>query len=269
MPDPSALTRYATLQRLGVTLWVPRKQLPGAAPSQVCDWPQPVRLGAKERLWAELPPRVPQAPQQTPQPVPQPASQQTPQPAPQQTAAEVVPLLLQEQAQEQEQTTAPSMPVALARAAPLQVDVWVLANGWQLVAEHSGQQPLTQEAITLAQNLIRALYPGPIGLVSQHHFSWPLAGVPLDQGDDQELALSLAAFLTGAQFQRPAVALLLLGERLPKLLEQVAHLPLPEQYAAPGLGQLLQQPTLKQQFWQQAGARGLRARFASSPLLWS
>ncbi len=250
MSELGALTRYARLQQLGVTLWVPRKRLPGAAPSQQCDWPQAAtQPQAKQRLRAELE----LAPQQSTGKAEVGAKTAPP------AAAVATPATA---------TAVPAVEAAPAQAEPLQADVWMLANGWQLVAERSAHEVLTHEAVTLVQNLIRALYPQPIGLVSQHYFSWPLAGVPLDQGDEKELGLSLAAFLTGAQFQRPPVALLLLGERLPGLLGQVANLPLPEQYAAPSLSQLFQQPALKQTFWQQAGAQGLRARFASSPLLW-
>lgn len=237
MQPSAAQQRYATLQTLGVTLWVPRKRLPGAAPSQECAWPQAAaQVSGKEKLLAEMQNHQPAEPAVNPPvaPVPEVA-------APQPEASQAV--------------------------APLAVDVWLLANGWQLVIERQQQELLTQQGLKLLQNLLAALYPGGLGIISQHAFFWPLPGVPLERGDEEELNLSLRAFLTGAQFRNPSVGLLVFGERSSHLLAANQVLPLPEVYTAPTLSHLLQEPLAKQHFWQQAGVTGLRARFASSPVL--
>lgn len=236
MQSLGAQERYATLQAMGVTLWVPRKRLPGAAPSQQCNWPEAAApISGKEKLLVEMQsqktaePEVAQAPEPTPAPVP-----------------------------EQE----------VQKSQPLAVDVWLLANGWQLVMERQEQSPLTQQHLRLLQNLLAALYPGGMGIVSQHLFAWPLPGVPLERGDEEELNLSLRAFLTGAQFRSPPAGILAFGERASHLLSvPLQSLPLPEVYTAPSLLQLLQSPQDKQAFWHQAGINGLRARFASSPVM--
>lgn len=242
MPQLTAHQRYASLQSLGVTLWVARKRLPGALPSTQCAWPQPEQpLKGKDKLRAALPAKT-EAPPPPPTPSPPPEVAAAPQPQPQ-------------------------APPSQAPVASLQADVWLLANGWQLVMERPSPQALTQQQVQLVQNLLAAFYPGGLGILSQHFFQWPLPGVPVEQGDEQELNLSLRAFLTGAQFQHRLAGLLAFGQRSSQLLSQDAALKLPEVYTAPGLDELLVSPAAKQAFWQQAGETGLRARFASSPLL--
>jgi len=242
MQSLSAQARYATLQQLGVTLWVPRKRLPYAAPSVQCDWPEAAApLTGKAKLRAAMQPEPP--------PTPEP-------PAP--AAPPIAPLPV------------PEAPVqnALPAAAPLTVDVWLLANGWQLVIEREEATAVTQQQLSLLQNLLAALYPGGMGIISQHTFAWPLPGVPVERGDQAELNLSLRAFLTGAQFHQAAVGLLVFGERSSSLLTtDLPALKLAEVYTGPPLPRLLEEPSLKQAFWQEAGGSGLRARFASSPVM--
>ncbi|WP_404415329.1 hypothetical protein [Marinospirillum sp.] len=245
MQPLAAQQRYATLKAMGVTLWVPRKRLVGAAPSHQCDWPEAAApVSGKEKLLAEMQNHQ-QPPAQTPPSDPHPVQPAKPEPAP-----------------------APPPPAAvLETTPPLVADVWLLANGWQLVIERLQESPLTQPDLRLLQNLLAALYPGGLGIVSQHAFAWPLPGVPLERGDEEELNLSLRAFLTGAQFRSPPVGVLVFGERSGQLLSAHQALPLPDVYTAPSLEQLLQNPQAKQAFWQQAGTNGLRARFASSPVM--
>lgn len=243
MQPLAAQQRYATLQAMGVTLWVPRKRLPGAAPSQQCDWPEAAApISGKEKLLAEMQNQQPATP--APAAPPQTVQPAEPEPAP------------------------PPPPQASQTAQPLAVDVWLLANGWQLVMERQEQSQLTQQHLRLLQNLLAALYPGGMGIVSQHVFAWPLPGVPMERGDDEELNLSLRAFLTGAQFRSPPVGILAFGDKASHLLSvPLQPLPLPEVYTAPALDQLLREPSTKHNFWQQAGVNGLRARFASSPVM--
>jgi hypothetical protein len=227
---------------MGVTLWVPRKRLAGAAPSQECDWPETIApVSGKEKLLAEMQNNqqpIAQAPPSEPHPV-------QPETAPVSTSTEVL----------------------LQTAPPLLADVWLLGNGWQLVIERQEEALLTQQDLRLLQNLLSALYPGGLGIVSQHTFAWPLPGVPLERGDEEELNLSLRAFLTGAQFRSQPVGVLVFGERSGQLLSVHQALTVPDVYTAPSLAQLLHSPEAKRVFWQQAGTTGLRARFASSPVM--
>lgn len=250
MSSLTAQARYATLGHLGVSLWVPRKRLPNAAPSPQCDWPAAIApLTGKEKLRAAL------------EPAPSPSKVEVPQPASKPAAAKPAP---------PEVAVAAPEPLAAqpARVAPLSLDVWLLANGWQLVIERPQAQPLTPASLRLLQNLLAALYPGGMGILSQHAFHWPLPGVPVERGDREELNLSLRAFLTGAQFQQQPVGILALGQRTSELLSApTSSLPLPEVYTGPDLHALLSEAAAKRHFWQEAGSKGLRARFASSPVL--
>ncbi|WP_416885386.1 hypothetical protein [Marinospirillum sp.] len=247
--------RAVYLQRLGIPLWVPRYQLPGAAPSTSCDWvlpqPQPSRkerlLEATTALERSTPPKSAPALEQ------QPAAQ--------------APHPIEEMAPPSATPTPPTEPAAVATALPLQADVWLLANGWQLVLELDA--PLNQGDIQLTQNLVRALAPQGVGLVSQKLFSWPRA--QLAAGSELDLITSLRTFLTGAQYQQhPIVGLLALGPRVTQLLTEPAAPwpPLPTLYTGPSLIQLRTSAQHKATFWQQAGEHGLRAHFASSALLW-
>lgn len=259
----SAQQRYAALQVMGTQLWVPRVRLIGAADSQPCDWPEPaVKVSARERVLAtrtsagEAQP----APHATPAPaaVPAPASAPIPSSAPTSTPT---PFL-------QPVTELPAK--AAVQVPPLHVDVWLMANGWQLVMENQQGQPgLQPEEIKLLQSLMMALYPGGLGISAQQFFSWPLLGIPVDAGDEGEMSMALRAFLTGARFQKVQLAgLLVFGSRLNNLLnnEPSRQAALPQIYTAPALSELLQQPQLKHNFWQQAGDSGLRAAFARSPV---
>ncbi|WP_114416926.1 hypothetical protein [Marinospirillum perlucidum] len=249
MRQLAAQQRYATLKAMGINLWVPRHRLPFAAPSPQCDWPEPVRVSAREQLRAELdtttapaanppaPARVATPAEQQPE-VPEPPVAATPSEKPVKTEGQIPPLM---------------------------ADVWLLANGWQLVMEKTA--PLEQSSLQLVQNLLAALYPGGLGIISQQSFHWPLPGIPLDRGDEEELNASLRAFLSGPQFQPQPVGILALGERLETLLQTERAPALAEVYALPSLEQLLARPESKKQLWDLAGQMGLRARFASSPVL--
>ncbi|MBE0506741.1 MAG: hypothetical protein IBX50_08470 [Marinospirillum sp.] len=249
----SAQQRYAALQVMGTQLWVPRVRLVGAAASQPCDWPEPaVKISARERVLATLMPAatvVTETSTETQVPVSEPV---------------VVPVPLPQPVEHQ-----PAEP--LLQVQPLHVDVWLMANGWQLVMENlQGQPGLQPEEIKLLQNLMMALYPGALGISAQQFFSWPLPGIPVDAGDEGEMSMALRAFLTGARFQKVQLAgLLVFGSRLNHLLnnEPSRQAALPQIYTAPALSELLQQPQLKHNFWQQAGDNGLRAAFARSPVV--
>jgi len=244
----SAQQRYATLQVMGTRLWVPRFCLSGAAPSYTCDWPAPVKqLGARERLLQQQTVAVKKE-QTLAQPVP---------PDEQQPLQEVIPV---SQAVSLEQP-------AQSGIQPLYADVWLLANGWQLVMENlRGQPGLSETDIKLLQNLLVALYPGGLGISGQQFFSWPLPGIPVEAGNEGELNMSLQAFLTGARFQGVQLAgCLVFGERLQGLMSKAGKGL--RVFSAPSLAELQQDPVAKQVFWQQAGSSGLRAAFASSPLV--
>ena len=242
MQQLSAQQRYATLQVMGTRLWVPRVHLHGAATSQACAWPAPAkRLTARERLLQQ--PAV--------QPVPLPQAEHPPLAKTEDSIAQAN-LLVQ-----------PTQ----ARVQPLHADIWLLANGWQLVMENlTGQPGLQTVEIKLLHNLLVALYPGGLGISGQQFFSWPLPGIPVEAGNEGELNMSLQAFLTGARFQGVQLAgCLVFGERLQGLMSKATHQL--RVFPAPSLAELQQNPAAKQAFWQQAGSSGLRAAFASSPLV--
>lgn len=244
----SAQQRYATLKAMGTHLWVPRVHLPGAAASHQCDWPAPIKPpSARERLVQQ----AAAAPVTKAQPQLQ-ALEQEKQPLKQEAQPLAVPVV---------------QPPPAALVQPLYADVWLLANGWQLVIENTTGQPGLQAGdIKLLQNLLIALYPGGLGISDQQFFSWPLAGVPVEAGNEGELNMSLLAFLTGARFHGvPLAGCLTFGQRLEGLMSKTANrLRL---FSAPSLTELQQSPAAKRTFWQQAGSSGLRAAFASSPLI--
>lgn len=265
MQQLSTQKRYATLEAMGTRLWVPRFQLPGAATSQACDWPAPVKKpSARERLLeqqaATLAQETAATAQLKSQPKDQLQGQQLDQPAAEPNLA----------AQPLTQTSQQSLQPAatpLQVVEPLYADVWLLANGWQLVMENLTGQPGLQEVdIKLLHNLLVALYPGGLGISGQQFFSWPLPGIPIEAGNEGELNMSLLAFLTGARFQGVQLAgCLVFGERLQGLMSKAAsNLRV---FPAPSLRELQQSSTAKQAFWQQAGSSGLRASFASSPVI--
>lgn len=249
----NAQQRYATLQVMGTRLWVPRVRLAGAAASQQCDWPEPAaKVSARERVLATLAPAS-----ETTIEIQAPASE---------------PVVIPPGTLPPSMSPAPSLPAKpVSQVHPLYADVWLMANGWQLVMENQQSQPgLRPEEIKLLQNLMSALYPGGLGIMTQQFFSWPLPGIPLDSGDEGEISMVLRAFLTGARFQNiPLAGLLVFGSRLNNLLnhEATRQTALPPLYSAPALPELLQQPQLKHSFWQQAGDSGLRAAFARSPVI--
>lgn len=241
----SAQQRYATLQIMGTRLWVPRIHLQGAAPSVACDWPLPAKpISARERL-------LQQQHQQNQQ------QQQVQQQQVQQQPPVALPVTVQTVEQ----------PAVIQLVEPLQATVWLLANGWQLVMENTDHQPSLQEAdIKLLHNLLMALYPKGLGIIAQQVFNWPMLGVPVAAGDEGELSKTLYAFLTGARVKGIQLAgCLVFGERLFKLMEKNSNMP--RLFASPSLFELQQDSFAKQTFWQQAGNSGLRAAFASSPVV--
>jgi len=245
MQQLSAQQRYATLEVMGTRLWVPRVSLVGAAASQTCDWPTPEKkTSARERLLQQQ--ALPTKQEQT-------AAIQPP------VQAAPIPLAGQPPLTEVN-------PVSQA-IQPLYADIWLLANGWQLVMENLTGQPGLQEVeIKLLQNLLVALYPGGLGISGQQFFSWPLPGVPIEAGNEGELNMTLQAFLTGARFQGVQLAgCLVFGERLQDLMSKAGSAL--RIFPAPALVELQQNSAAKQAFWQQAGSSGLRAAFASSPLV--
>ncbi len=253
----SAQQRYATLQIMGTRLWVPRVQLQGAAPSVACDWPLPAKpIGARERLLHQQHQQHQQSQQDQALPLATP-------PAAKQAAEPALPVKLPKQSSQPSQL----VEAMQLEVQPLQATVWLLANGWQLVMETTQQQPSLREVdIKLLHNLLVALYPRGVGIVTQQVFNWPLLGVPVAAGDEGELSMTLHAFLTGARVQGIQLAgCLVFGERLFKLMEK--HTGMPRLFASPRLIDLQQQPLVKQAFWQQAGNSGLRAAFASSPVV--
>lgn len=265
----SAQQRYATLQIMGTRLWVPRVNLQGAAPSKICDWPLPAKpISARERLLQQ---QVKAAPlvQQSAAVVPVSAPQaQVPKAQAQQQPLTQPPQQQQGQGIQANQAVH-SLQVthSLQSSQPLQATIWLLANGWQLVMEiPNGAAGLQEVDVKLLHNLLVALYPGGLGIVAQQNFNWPMLGVPVAAGDEGELSMTLQAFLTGARVQGIQLAgCLVFGERLFKLMENNANMP--RLFASPKLIDLQQQPLAKQNFWQQAGNSGLRAAFASSPVV--
>ncbi|SFX69934.1 hypothetical protein [Marinospirillum alkaliphilum] len=272
MSTLSAQQRYATLQVMGTRLWVPRVRLPGAAVSVACDWPTPAPvLSGRERLQQQMVDlRLDTAPhtENTVAPL-------SPPPSP------PVSPILSTADQPQAEAAVVEQVAALARQAsrqvvqpvqPLQVDIWLLANGWQLVLEAA--QPATglnEAELRLLQQLLLAFYPGGLGIASQERFVWPLPGVPVLPSDEGELSMALQAFLGGARYRSVQLGgVLCFGERSAAQLQagsQRHRLLKRDVYQAPALHQLLQQPVLKQSFWQEAGESGLRAAFAASSVV--
>ena len=273
----SAQQRYATLQIMGTRLWVPRVSLQGAAPSKICDWPLPPKpMSARERLFQQqAKTAVTPAPVTPVAPIPVAVI-----PTPAMPAAPAIFAAPASAVQQQ-----PLVNQAIQAAQPLQVIIWLLANGWQLVMEmpvmdtaagitigmnigaNVAATGLQEIDVKLLHNLLVALYPGGLGVVNQQVFNWPLQGVPVAAGDEGELSMTLQAFLTGARFQEVQLAgCLVFGERLFKLMEKNTHL-LPRLFSSPTLLELQRNPLAKQAFWQQAGNSGLRAAFASSPVM--
>lgn len=274
MSSLSAQQRYATLQVMGTRLWVPRVRLPGAAASVACDWPAPAPvLSSRERLQQQMADLRQEAAPQTENTV-APLSVPTPALAP---SPPTLPAVDQPQAE----AAAVEQVAALAKQAnrqvaqpvqPLQVDIWLLANGWQLVLEAA--QPTTglnEAELRLLQQLLLAFYPGGLGIASQERFVWPLPGVPVLPSDEGELSMALQAFLGGARYRSVQLGgVLCFGERSAAQLQassQRHRLLKRDVYQAPALHQLLQQPVLKQSFWQEAGESGLRAAFAASSVV--
>lgn len=256
----SAQQRYATLQVMGTRLWIPRFQLQGAAPSVACDWPAPAKpISARERLLHQQQNQQRQAPRIATPITASPVTTQKIAPA---AVVNLVPPPVQLAEQ-------PNAPVELMQSAtqPLQATVWLLANGWQLVMENTNHQPSLQEVdIKLLHNLLVALYPKGLGIIAQQVFNWPMLGVPVAAGDEGELSMTLHAFLTGARVQGIQLAgCLVFGERLVRVMEKNSNMP--RLFASPSLLKLQQDPFAKQAFWQQAGSSGLRAAFASSPVV--
>ncbi len=251
----TAQARYATLQAMGGRVWVPRYQLPGAAPSRLCDWPEPeTRPHGRERLLSVAHESAVSTP-------PEPAVVSSPPPT-DRFSAPVVEATAPAQADLQ-----PAPSVAPVITTPLQLDVWLLANHWQLVV---GSQAMSETEIRLLQSLLTALADQPLGVISRYAFAWPIAGVPLAQGDEQEKNASLRAFLCGACFMQARIPGLLVldAEAAALLAHQDPRLPaLPPVYSLPHPAQMLADPAIKQHFWQQAGDSGLRAHFASSPVI--
>lgn len=259
MPHALSLTaqqRYATLQLMGIQVWVPRLSLPGAAPSPVCPWPdKPAAPSNKTVAIAPV------------------ATTPTQQARPESNKASPVVSPPQALTNPSASIAAPVQPAAAASLVqPLEAEVWLLANGWQLVLDklpEPDMQPAAQQRealIRLLHNLIKALYPEGLGISSQEVFSWPLPGVPLEAGHEGELSMALQAFLTGARFQQVQLAgCLVFGERLGQLLPATQESV--RRFFAPNLVSLLNNPQAKQDFWQEAGTSGLRALFASAPLL--
>lgn len=270
----SAQARYATLKAMGTHLWVPRVQLLGAASSYACDWPAPIKqLSARERLLKQqaavtLNTALPAlAITQKMVAVTQPEAILS-------TDLSSLPLqklpLSATQPQQPMQSPAVKLPAnqSAQNLQPLQANVWLLANGWQLVMENpEGQLGLQEVDIRLLHNLLIALYPGGLGIVNQQVFNWPLPGIPFVEGNEGELGNVLHAFLTGARLQGIQLAgCLVFGERLLNLMQNNTSSGSLRLFACPSLAQLQQNPNAKQDFWQQAGSSGLRAAFASSPV---
>lgn len=264
MTTLSVQQRYATLQVMGTRLWVPRMRLPGAAASVACDWPAPAPvLSGRERLQqqmvglraegmvADQPVLQNPAPEKITKAVPV---------VPSTPDAAVIPAVAP--------TKAASQPGQGIQ--PLQVDIWLLANGWQLVLE-AGQPEtgLNEAELCLLQQLLLAFYPGGLGIASQERFVWPLPGVPVQPSDEGELSMALQAFLGGARYRSVQLGgVLCFSGRCAALLQSVS----PRRgvqlqrdvYQAPALHQLLLKPGLKQAFWLESGDSGLRAAFAAS-----
>lgn len=250
-----AQQRYATLQLMGTRLWVPRVRLPGAAPSPVCDWPQPQpQLSARERLLQEQRDSLPM-------PLEPPVAAVTV-PAPE-VAAPPPPAAVARPSRPAAPVPEPRLPVD-ALPQPVSLQVWLLANGWQLVLDAVPTAP----ELKLLHQLLMALYPGTLGSVSQEVFRWPLPGVPVTGDDRGEMLMALQAFLSGARFQpMPRAGVLVFGERLATLAQAPVQAGEPRVFQAPSLQALMQQPALKRDFWQEAGDSGLRAVFAASPVV--
>lgn len=251
-----AQQRYATLQLMGTRLWVPRVRLPGAAPSPVCDWPLPQpQMSARERLLQEQRDAgleaLPEPPRDVAIAVPAPVT-----PPPSAVVARSQPTVTP--------APEPRLPPADASLVPVSLQVWLLANGWQLVLDEVPSAP----ELKLLHQLLMALYPGTLGSVSQELFRWPLPGIPVMGDDGGEMLMALQAFLSGARFQQmPRAGVLIFGERLAALAQSPVQVGEPRVFQAPSLSALMQHPALKRRFWQEAGDSGLRAVFASSPVV--
>lgn len=232
-----AQNSYAYLQAIGIKLWVPRVQLPNAAPSQECAWqeatPPPSSKPAQKARAALASSAVPASP--APATVCQPIAQNT-------------------------QSSMPN--VAAYVQAPLNLRVQQLSNSWLLVLP----QQISPKALKLLQNLQLGLHQQTLGIVQQKSFIWPLPNLP-STPSQEEASLSLLAFATGANFNplQPQGCLIFAPEAY-SLIEKLTHLQPNFFYTAPCLEQLLRQPHLKQDFWRYAQANGLLTHFRASQI---
>lgn len=221
----SAQQSYSYLQAMGIKLWVPRLELPNAAPSVQCEWDKPEAASR---------PRVVSSRQE----IQQKESQQ------QEVQQAAVREVLNEAA-----------PVAELEA--LSLSVWQLANSWQLVLP----QQITAPAINLLTNILYALHPQTLGINKQLGFNWPMPNLPSNL-TKEEAAFSLQAFLTGANFnQLKAEGCIIFAPEVKPLLPILNQLKPNHFYLAANLEEMLQKPSLKAEFWQQAQATNLLDNF--------
>lgn len=258
MPTPlkqlPAQQNYAYLQAMGIKLWVPRFELPHAAPSSQCEWQAqakptvkeqpvianastPVMASGSEAILPTQPPNVSRAADIKAD-----------------IASPNTPVI----ANASEAITSTQPPAA--EIAPFTLHIWQLANSWQLVFA----TPPNKQELQLLHNLLFAFHPQTLGITQQTSFNWPLPNLPSD-GTKQEAAFSLVTFLTGANFsQLKPEGCMVFGQQLTPLQSLLTKQKADFFYLLPSLEELLNQPQLKAQLWQQATTNGLLANFKGS-----
>lgn len=247
----SAQQSYSYLQAMGIKLWVPRLELPAAAPSQPCQWevaasptssPTRSKAAALEKAGNSTTLAASAAPVAKAAAL---AAENAP--ATSKAAAVIASL--------SEAVTPPPPEVA-----PFTLHIWQLANSWQLIFS----APPSKQELQLLHNLLFAFHPQTLGILQQVSFSWPLPKLP-SNGTKQEAAFSLLAFLTGANFaaQKPE-GCMVFGQQLKELHPLLTKQKAEFFYLLPSLKDLLTQPQLKAQLWQEAATNGLLANFKGS-----
>lgn len=256
--------RLQYLQAMGIITYYPRLQLPGALPSQACDWSFPEKVERTDPAVAAVA-----------EPMPEP--RQSTATRPRESAADLAGTLRHAawQADEQgipvEAPIKPTRPLGASRAesAPnkqeqvhpdealhfqlllLHVDA-DLAVVLQIPA--LGRPQLQDHQRLLLGNLLRWLGKGALLEHTPRVFRWPLPGLTLTN-TRREAGASLLHFLEQACVEQPFRHLLLLGEAAAECL-QAQHEAAPAQplawqlTATHSLDELLALPQLKRAAWQ-------------------
>lgn len=255
-PQPlDAQHSYSYLQAMGIKLWIPRVQLPNAAPSQQCAWQEAAPSVSNKLSLKAQKTLARSAAQAINAPAPKLRQQTQQQPAIQALAN---PTQVHQSAGQKIPQPTPNFTAAVQT--PLNLRVQQLANSWLLILPSQ----LSPRATKLLQNLLLTLHHQTLGILQERPFSWPLPNLP-STPSQEEASLSLLAFLTGVNFNQPKPqGCLVFAPATAHLLPRLQQTRADFFYSAPCLEELLSNPRLKQSFWQQAQTNGLLTRFKAS-----